>query len=84
MKLILKFALLLICLHSSGMQGMEEEEFSTVDINSNDSYGENIIEGGPRSYPLSLEQELKTLEWQKAKNLSWCTILCSCFLVRRE
>jgi hypothetical protein len=81
---MIKFTLLLFFLHCSGMQGMEEEVFSTIDINSNSSCGENIIEGGSKSHPLSLRQDLETFEWQKGSNSSLCAILCGCFLVRRK
>lgn len=64
MKSIIKFVLRLTCLHCGGMQGMGEEVFSIVNIDSNCYCSDVIIKGRSGTHPKQ-ELEFDSLEWQK-------------------
>ena len=86
MKLTVKFVLLLICLHYRSMQGMEEKDFTIINIDSSYYCGNVIVQLREENKQFSSQQDLdfQSLKGQKNKNVSWRTILCSCFLTKKK
>ena len=84
MKLTFKILLLLISSNFVNMQAMNHDKSDTTkkDHQVSSLCGDEIKEGGPGTYPQSIEEELqwRAVRWDREHpSVSWKAIFCSCF-----